>query len=96
MFAALLTNVVAVALGTPDVRNWTEDVRLLEFFIVLLDATETVLITKGFLKAVTASMKSTDGRVAGLFAEIFRRLCTPKYFGAMREALGGPARDTTP
>jgi hypothetical protein len=96
MFAALLTHVVAVAIGTPEVRNWTEDVPLLEFFVVLLDATETVLITKGFLKVVMTSLKSKNQRVAGLFAEIFRRLCTPKYLRPMCEALAGSARGNAP
>jgi hypothetical protein len=95
IFAALLVNVIALALGSPEVFDWTGDVHLLEYFLRLLEVTERLLITKRFLKVVVSKMKARVERVSDLFTVIYTQMLSPKYFRWLADALAeaGPERE---
>jgi hypothetical protein len=87
VFAGLLVNVIALALGSPEVFDWTGNVPLLEYFLRLLEVTEGLFITKGFLRVVISKMKARIERVSDIFAVIFSQILSPKYFRSLTGAL---------
>jgi hypothetical protein len=87
VFTALLVNVIALALGSPEVFDWTSDIHLLEYFLRLLELTDGLLITKGFLRVIMSKMKARIERVSDMFAAVFTQMLSPKFFRLLTDAL---------
>jgi hypothetical protein len=89
-FASLLANVIAVALGTPEIADFSGDREVLELFTNLLDSVEEIPITPQMLKFVTGKMKGTVN--TQLFNGIFARLSSERFMRAFDRAIAGNIR----
>jgi hypothetical protein len=92
-FIALLSQAMLFAIGTPGVWDCASDREFLDLFLHFIEETDTIVITRDALKVITTKAQARIEGVSQMHAEIFRRLCAPKFFDAFNSALVAQTRE---